>query len=436
MHLQGLFTFLALGSLWAPGLALPQPQASKARARAPTPKATQAPNQAPPSKNPSNQPPLNATAACTSEPLTQDTWTKLKLNDALTAAAAKVKGTSNTVQELAGTFGAPNFFCGLDSFCNAGQPCTPVELPSWYILVATQNWNSYMNSLNTAITFAASILSLQLPAISNDFITQPRDDVTPLNNILSMFATILGAIPITGDIKAVVSGGSQAIKFISGLTKPPAQPDKFLSWSGIAASLGDVVKTYQASVSAGLSATLNAPIADKAAGLATVLAGGEFLGVRQNVTEGDVSGRVLDALTVYAVGLALTSQRVFLSRVKGLDECEVRQDEAVEMCTGPDADGRFTQNLLLRADGEKAFAATDIAKKMASKYGIQKEQYMLGVAKCFDENGSKQLFNPFADQAIPIDRNTPCLFNLPVCDSFPGRRGGIVEDCRKKGLNL
>ncbi|KAL8364697.1 hypothetical protein RB595_003804 [Gaeumannomyces hyphopodioides] len=438
MHFHGLFTFLAVGSLCAPGLALPQPQAAKATTPAAkaAPKATPAANQAPPSKSPSNQAPLNATAGCASEPLSQDTWTKLKLSDALTQAAAKVKGTSNTVQELAGTFGAPNFFCGLDSFCNAGQPCTPVELPSWYILVAAQNWNSYMNSLNTAITFASSILSLQLPAISNDFITTPRDDVTPLNNILSMFATILGAIPVTGDIKNVITGGSQAVRFIAGMTKPPAQPDKFLTWSGVANSLGEVVKVYQSSVSKALSATLNAPILDKNAGLGTILAGGEFLGARQNVTEGDVSGRVLDALTVYAVGLALTSQRVFINRALGLQSCTPTHDEAVEVCTGPDSNGWYTQNLFLRADGEKTFSATEIARKLSSKYGIDKQQYLLDVAKCYDDNGKKQLFNPFADQAIPVDRKTPCLFNVPVCDSFPGTKGSIVADCRSKGLNL
>ncbi|KAL5876649.1 hypothetical protein ACKVWC_005815 [Pyricularia oryzae] len=428
MRLALIFTLALTGS----AVALPQ-------AKAP-PKASPAPKATTPAKAAPAAPaakPEDLTAGCASDPLSPDTWTKLKINDVLTAAAAKVTGTSNTVQELAGTFGAPNFFCGLDSFCNAGQPCTPVELPDWYILVAAQNWNSYMNSLNTAITFASSILSLQLPAISNDFITQPRDDVTPLNNILTMFATILGSIPVTGDIKTVVTGGTQAVRFIAGMTKPPAQPDKFLSWSGIASSLGDVVKAYQASVSKALTATLNAPLLDKDAGLATILADGEFLGARQNVTEQDVSGRVLDALTVYAVGLALTSQRVFVSRTIGLDSCdEDAAGAAVSACTGPDDNGFLTQNLILRADGDKALPATDIVDKLANKYGIDKQQFLLDVAKCFDDNGKVQLFNPFVDTAIPVDKKTPCLFNLPVCDMGPGGGQGIVDFCRGKGLNL
>ncbi|KAI6362729.1 hypothetical protein MCOR25_006130 [Pyricularia grisea] len=414
MRLEVIFTSLTLGSaVLALPQALPQTKSSKSQNITAT-----------------------ATANCTSEPLNQDTWVKLKLNDALTTAAAKVKGTSNTVQELASTVGAPNFFCGLDSFCNAGQPCTPVELPDWYILVAAQNWNSYMNSLNTAITFASSILGLQLPSISNDFITEPRDDVTPLNNILSMFATILGSIPITGDIKTIVSGGTQAIKFISGMTKPAAQPDKFLTWSSIASSLGDVVKEYQSSVSKAVTATLNAPILDKDSGLGTILADGEFLGARQNVTEEDISGRVLDALTVYAVGLALTSQRVFITRVIGLDSCQHSQPEAVEECTGPDSNGWFTQNLLLRAEGNKAMSMDDMAQKLSSKYGIDKQQYLMDVVKCWEDNNKQQLFNPFADSAVPIDKKTPCLFNLQVCERGPGGSGSIVETCRDKGLNI
>lgn len=52
----------------------------------------------------------------------------------------------------------------------------------------------------------------------------------------------------------------------------------------------------------------------------------------------------------------------------------------------------------MRADGDKAFTATDIAKKLSSKYGIDRQQYLLDVAKCYDDNGKKQLFNPFADR--------------------------------------
>ncbi|KAK1657829.1 hypothetical protein BDP55DRAFT_734570, partial [Colletotrichum godetiae] len=60
-------------------------------------------------------------ADCKAEPLNQDTWKKLDIENFLadwtTFNVSKVQ--SNAVQNFANSFGAPNFFCGLDSFCNA-----------------------------------------------------------------------------------------------------------------------------------------------------------------------------------------------------------------------------------------------------------------------------------------------------------------------------
>lgn len=72
--------------------------------------------------------------SCASEALDPATWTKLKIDDFLaTAAKNYTKTKTNNVQSLAASFGAPNFFCGLDNFCNAGQPCLPIQLPAWYV---------------------------------------------------------------------------------------------------------------------------------------------------------------------------------------------------------------------------------------------------------------------------------------------------------------
>lgn len=70
--------------------------------------------------------------SCPSEPLAPKTWTDLKIDDFLAEAAKNYTRTkTNNIQSLADSFGAPNFFCGLDSFCNAGQPCLPIDLPAW-----------------------------------------------------------------------------------------------------------------------------------------------------------------------------------------------------------------------------------------------------------------------------------------------------------------
>jgi hypothetical protein len=73
--------------------------------------------------------------SCAAAPLEQKTWTDLKIDDFLVTAAKTYPRTkNNNVQSLAASFGAPNFFCGLDSPCNAGQPCLPIKLPAWYVL--------------------------------------------------------------------------------------------------------------------------------------------------------------------------------------------------------------------------------------------------------------------------------------------------------------
>ena len=88
--------------------------------------------------------------SCKTDPLTGDTWKTLDidtfLKDVCTefirllyknidisqwTAANVTKATTNNIQALSASFGAPNFFCGLDQFCNADQPCLPVTLPAW-----------------------------------------------------------------------------------------------------------------------------------------------------------------------------------------------------------------------------------------------------------------------------------------------------------------
>lgn len=98
-----------------------------------------------------------------------------------------------------------------------------MTLPAWYALLAIQNWNSYMNSVNTAISFASSIISLTLPSLVSDLNVQPKDDVTPMKNLYKMFTSVLGMIPFTGAVATAAGGVTQGIDFIGeySLSKPP-----------------------------------------------------------------------------------------------------------------------------------------------------------------------------------------------------------------------
>jgi hypothetical protein len=91
-----------------------------------------------------------------------------------------------------------------------------------------------------------------------------KEDVTSLIIMSKVFTTALSVVPFTAPVA-------------------PAPPNLFQKWSEVATSLGFVVSDYQAVVSNSIKATLDAKIGDPA-GILSVLAGGEFLGVARNIT--------------------------------------------------------------------------------------------------------------------------------------------------------
>jgi hypothetical protein len=82
-------------------------------------------------------------------------------------------------QDLAVKSKLLNFDCGIDKLCYAGQVssklasssgnmtkpmtryiqlCSPVKGKDWYVLVAAQEWNSYMNVVYQAVGFAMTMM--------------------------------------------------------------------------------------------------------------------------------------------------------------------------------------------------------------------------------------------------------------------------------------
>ncbi|KAE9379197.1 hypothetical protein N431DRAFT_460482 [Stipitochalara longipes BDJ] len=135
-------------------------------------------------------------SSCVTEDLASATWITLGIDAFLKNWSAEnvIVKSANNIESLAASFGDPNSFCGLDDFCNAGQPCLPITLPAWYAMVAIQNWNNYIKSLNSAITFASSIIDLTPPGIVGDFYPDPSDNTTPLQTTEKAFTTVLGLV--------------------------------------------------------------------------------------------------------------------------------------------------------------------------------------------------------------------------------------------------
>ncbi|KAL2877571.1 hypothetical protein SGCOL_007096 [Colletotrichum sp. CLE4] len=374
-------------------------------------------------------------ADCKAEPLNQDTWKKLDIENFLadwtTFNVSKVQ--SNAVQNFANSFGAPNFFCGLDSFCNAGQPCSPVKLPGWYALVAVQNWNSYMNSLNTAITFASSIMSLTLPGIVQDFYPNPKDDITDLKTMTRVFAGILSIIPFTGPINTVAGAIGSTSSFVSTNLKAPEPTNLFLSWSNVATSLGKVVQNWQSAVSSSFQTTIDAQV-NVTGGIFQIIRDGKFLGTSRNITQGDMQKEMTRSLELYTIGLALQAQKVFVLRSQPFDTTCTEGTEA-ELCS-QDPDGRWRHYILIqRSDHKNAIGRKDLMNLLTGKYQLKKETVTKEVAECVDAAGGNQLTYPFGD-ILPVDSTTKCIFNLQVCTTPPGAREGIITTCEGLGLNV
>ncbi|KAL2062105.1 hypothetical protein VTL71DRAFT_6371 [Oculimacula yallundae] len=354
--------------------------------------------------------------SCAAKPLEQKTWTDLKMDDYLSAYIKKnftASGNGNKIQTLANTFGAPNFFCGLNSYCNAGQPCLPVQVPGWYAMVAIQNWNTYMNSINTAVNFASTILSLKLPGIVNDFLPKKVDNVTPLKNIFTMFNTVLGAVPLVGPIGTAKTVATTGAGMLLSHMVPPAATDKFVAWSDISGVLAGVVTQYHAKVTETFEQILHADPLAKDIGIAGIVSGGNFLGVAQNFTQAALQKDIDASLTRAAIGAAISASGVYVMHFHNASPCV---DNEAAVCQ---KNGGSNINLLLKHPNYDA--ATDVAKTLSSKYGLTKEDFLTNVAKCWTDHGKTNKFDAFKTAGLPHDAKAACVLYIPVCDYEPGK---------------
>jgi hypothetical protein len=93
-------------------------------------------------------------------------------------------------------------------------------------------------------------------------------------------------VPFTGAIKTASSVVTGGLNFVLGEVNPPAEPNLFLDWSDISTSVAKLVQDYQSAVSVSAQNTLNAQV-NSSAGINSILAGGNFLGVSQKLYPGE-----------------------------------------------------------------------------------------------------------------------------------------------------
>lgn len=306
-----------------------------------------------------------------------------------------------------------------------------------------------MNGLNTAVSFASSILSLRLGEIVTDVYPDPKDDITPLKNIGLMFSSILGVIPFTGAVATTVTAINGGLGVALRRAVPPTPPDRFLAWSNLGQTMSDVLSDFQRSISDALDRSLDAVIDDPTDGISKfpcinlngvqlltcvdeLIKGGGFLGVSENFTQSDIQDIVTDSITRNAIGLALQAQKMFVFRNGKVPTCK---ESSAKLCSD-NGDGSFTVRFLTQADGDdNALNKDELADVLSSKYGITKEELVKGPTDCFDANNKQQLVNPF-ENGLPADSKAPCVFNVLTCNVDAPTGEGIVDRCRAQGLDV
>lgn len=293
-----------------------------------------------------------------------------------------------------------------------------------------------MNNLNTAVSFASSIISLKLGEIVADLMPKPVDDATPQRTIFQVMTAIIGVVPFAGPLGTVQGTLTNGLGFLIGRSIPPVADDKFLAWSNAASSMGDIARAFQSAINTATEKIINAPVDDPTDGILGVIKDGAFIGVAQNFTQAQMQDIVIESFTQSAIGKALQAQKYFILRTTNIDDGKCNtNDRKDQMCTQNADDKKWVSRSLLRIQGDRTTGGEEVATVLMDKYKMSQEYFLKGPTDCFDGNGQKQLQDPIElVGALPTDPTAPCVFNLIVCtiDAWadPFGQTSIAEACK------
>ncbi|KAL1901763.1 hypothetical protein Cpir12675_000272 [Ceratocystis pirilliformis] len=383
------------------------------------------------------RPPGNNTASsnatCPIEQLAPSAWLNLNMDSWLDSWVKEkvTRQETNNVGQLAHSFGASNFVCGVDQFCDAGQPCAPVRTPEWYALLATQNLNTYMNAVLQGSEAASNILIEILPGMAADLYLQDGGSTVATKDLYPLFNTILGVIsfakpsPGTNTATPTASGtpslntsdttatlgqtGLDSTEFIIEALQPSLPEGETTSWTNMTNHLPVIMADYIDQISLTLQDVIDKPINEPAGGLASVLQGGSFLGLSEDFSQEDLGSTAGPALKVWAAALMLRSQGFMISVANhtsnAADTC-VGSDTAIgssSLCidNGPE---NWTMATLVDKGYHPQNGIMDI---LVSKYGLTREQVTHKALAC-DPNVD------YFGGVLPLDPQAKCLFVLPA----------------------
>ncbi|KNZ51637.1 hypothetical protein VP01_387g7 [Puccinia sorghi] len=406
---------------------------------------------------------------CEPKPLSPQTWKELELDayletypngnkltlnvSPLSNLPASLVGSSCLSflpQEYARIHGALNFMCGMNTYCSAGQLCSPISGRSWWVLAAVEQLTFYENRLSNAIDFAAS----QAKAIGAELVADLYDQsakkkarlfqnismiltlalavVSAMAGAVFLFVPGLQAFAVMATAGAVVAiGQATMIMAARAQTLEAGRQDQFTHWAAVEGQIADWASAAQTDLQTHLAKILSSPISTPD-GISGALKNGEFcrnsIKKDTNDLERDLSG----ALTARMVGQILRAKvsPCFITmnvshdcHYNGPNGALSIDDGWLSYCNkdglwpnthGPTCTHRRMLNVIYDDNGKSGNHFYN-AKLLVTKYNITPEYITTQALKC-SQSGVAPDYDPYAHGAKIVDRNSPCLINLPICN--------------------
>ncbi|POW03999.1 hypothetical protein PSTT_10711, partial [Puccinia striiformis] len=381
---------------------------------------------------------------CMSRPLSPRLWTEMGMNEFLRDYR---NGENLNLLQLANQANLTNFDCGIEKLCYADQLCQPVRGKEWYILVAAQEWNTFMNAAYQSIGWAMTMMqgSRFLPRLTRYLVNHQSN--FDLRVCFGQSHTHRGLLTYPKWLYQLIQGEFGLFAGVSNLMddiimkNPVNQHDKWTAFSYALSKSQDqaqmaIANLSQSVIEAGIS-TEN--------GMYGVLKDGNFL-MRSSKTHkknhekldnvaGNKESEMKVSVQLHLLAAIWEQQNYFITR--GSDPCTGAGpdgawggDKVLSYC-GPD---NVMMNII-QAKGKHAVNHVHNAKLVTEKYNFSVKFLTEAAWNCQKQSGKFE-FDVW-NSTDPIKFDDQCSFNLPVCDltrpdirEYRDSGAGTVAACR------
>ncbi|KAI9625882.1 hypothetical protein H4Q26_016130 [Puccinia striiformis f. sp. tritici PST-130] len=378
---------------------------------------------------------------CRPRTLSPALWSKLNLDAYLREYPG---GQDTSLEELAVKSRLLNFDCGIDKMCYAGQLCSPVKGNDWYVLVAAQEWNSYMNVVYQAVGFAMTMMQGIIPSMIKDLFPDKHDDWAIAKAYLTFLSSCAKVHPTEGHISDTkwwmqlvqgqigLSAGGANIMDYAVIPDPVNQHDK---WTYFIYQLSKTQDLIQSKLTQNSEEIISSGISTEQ-GIYGVLKDGGFLidhvhaQSRVNLAASQQSEMKL-SIQLNLLAAIWEKQKFFILR-------------GSEPCDGDGANGASAGNNQLSYCGPDNIMMKIVQLKtknkiaseiynghlVSDKYNFTAQFLTERAWKC--QSNTKQFEPEVWNSSKPIKIDSECNFNLAVCDlTAPDTR-----ELRQKGKSI